>query len=180
MKNIKILELSSSDINEHLLDYFNRYQEVKKYWIKKNENWILIEKEYIEDWDKNKKDKRVKYFFDILTQNLGFVFGAYENNKLIGFSVLLNKKFGTNEQYIQLKYLHVSYGYRHNGIGKKLFELCVKKAKKIRSEKIYISTNDSEETQRFYFAIGCKDAMEINKELLEEEPYDRQMEYIII
>jgi hypothetical protein len=49
----------------------------------------------------------------------------------------------------------------------------------ITTKKIYISANDSEDTINFYFRIGCKDAMEINKELVEEEPYDGPLEYII-
>jgi N-acetylglutamate synthase-like GNAT family acetyltransferase len=91
----------------------------------------------------------------------------------------LNKKFGERNQYIQLENFHVSFGYRHKGIGKRLFGLCVEKAKEIGIEKLYISANTSEETQRFYLSIGCKDAVEINKKLAEEEPYDRQMEYKI-
>jgi N-acetylglutamate synthase-like GNAT family acetyltransferase len=91
----------------------------------------------------------------------------------------LNNKFGTKKQYIQLENLHVSFNYRHRGIGKKLFELCIEKTKKIGIGKIYISANTSEETQKFYLSIGCKDAMEINRKLAEEEPYDRQMEYEI-
>ena len=73
--------------------------------------------------------------------------------------------------------IHVSNSYRHKGIGKKLFDFCVEKARDIGISKIYISANTAEESQRFYLGIGCKDAMEINKKLAEDEPYDRQMEY---
>ena len=44
---------------------------------------------------------------------------------------------------------------------------------------MYISANSSEETQKFYLGIGCKDAEEIDKELYEKEPFDRHMEYKI-
>jgi N-acetylglutamate synthase-like GNAT family acetyltransferase len=91
----------------------------------------------------------------------------------------MNEKIGSSGQYIQLKFLHVSNGYRHKGIGKVLFNLCVERVKRIGIKKMYISANDSEATQRFYLGIGCKDAEEINQKLLEEEPYDRQMEYIV-
>ena len=179
LENIEIKELIFEDINNKLLDNFNRYQKVNKFWSNNNRNWTLIDEEYVVDWDKNKKISVIKLFTEVITERKGYVIGVYANKKLIGFSVLLNGKFGTRGQYIQLKLLHISLAYRHKGIGKRLFELCTIKAKEIGVEKIYISANDSEETIKFYFNIGCKDAMEINKEFVEEEPYDRQLEYII-
>jgi hypothetical protein len=179
LENVELKELSLHDINENLLDHFNRYQKVKKLWANKGGNWSLIEEGYIEDWDKNKKSKVIKIFSNTLNEKGGYIFGAYDSKKLIGFSLLSNKKFGTSEQYIELKYLHISLDYRYKGKKKKLFKLCITKAEEIGNEKIYISANDSEETINFYFNIGCKDAMEINKELAEKEPYDRPLEYII-
>ena len=176
---IEYKELSLSDINKNLLDNFNRFQKVTKRWQKNTEGWVLIDCEYTDDWDKKRKDNKIKYFSDVINKNTGYIFGAYADNNLIGFSVLLNEKFGKNEQYIQLKYFHVSLEFRHQGIGKKLFKMTVKKAKETGIEKIYISANDSEETQKFYLGIGCKDAKEINPKMVEEEPYDRQMEYNI-
>jgi GNAT superfamily N-acetyltransferase len=179
LQNIKLKELSFEDLNGNLLNNFNRYQKANKYWSNETGNWTLIDKEYVVDWDKNKKDNVIQFFFDVINDRNGYIFGAYENRNLIGFSVLLDKKFGTNGQYIQLKYLHISYEHRHKGIGKRLFELCIEKAKTLQIEKIYISANDSEDTQKFYLGIGCIDAIEINKNFVEEEPYDRQMEYTI-
>jgi N-acetylglutamate synthase-like GNAT family acetyltransferase len=178
LKNIEFKVLSLNDINNKLLDDFNRYQKVKKCYVNDNGKWILKSNEFIENWDQDKKYNVIKYFSNAIDEG-SFVIGAYDNNNLIGFSVLLNKKFGKKKNYVELKYLHVSFGYRHKGIGKKLFELCIKKAKNIGIEKIYISTNSAEETQKFYLDIGCIDALEINKEAAENEPYDRQMEYII-
>jgi GNAT superfamily N-acetyltransferase len=179
LENIEIKELSFNDINNDLLDNFNRYQKVDKYWHNENGNWSLINEGYIVDWDKNQKNDVIKLFSNIITEGEGYVFGVYENTNLIGFPVLLNKEFGTNNQYVQLKYLYISFGYRHKGIGKILFKLCVNKAKEIGAEKIYISATSSEDSQKFYLGIGCKDAIEINKEFAEAEPYDRQMEYVL-
>jgi N-acetylglutamate synthase-like GNAT family acetyltransferase len=179
MENIVFKELKITDINNNILDYYNRYQEVKKCYRKKDGKWIITEIEYIANWDKNEIENVIKEFTNTLKYN-GRIFGAYEDNKLIGFATLINKKFGSNNQYIQLGHMHVSFGYRNKGIGKKLFELCIKNAKEIGAAKIYISANTSEETQKFYLSIGCIDAEEINKELAENEPYDRQMEYKII
>ena len=176
MENIQYKELSLDDINPNLLDTFNRYQKVTKCWQNTDGNWVLVDKEYTDDWDKNKKNDRTKDFSAIIKDGKGSIFGAFDDGKLIGFTVLLNTKFGTREQYIQLKYLHVSLEHRHRGIGKELFRLCVNKAKDTGTEKIYISANDSEETIKFYFRVGCRDALEINRECTEEEPFDRQLE----
>jgi ribosomal protein S18 acetylase RimI-like enzyme len=178
MGNVEYKELKIVDIDKNLLNNFNRYQEVKKYYQNHNDNWVIKDCEYIENWDEIKLQNKITSFLNILNEG-GIIFGAYDNKKMIGFATLLNKKFGSINQYIHLENMHVSYDYRHKGIGKKLFELCVSKAKCMKIEKIYISANSSEETQRFYLGIGCKDAIEINQQLAENEPYDRQMEFII-
>jgi predicted N-acetyltransferase YhbS len=179
VEKIELKELMIVDINKNILDNYSRFKEIKRRYNYENGIWAIIDDDWIDDWDKEKKDKVINNFFDIISKEGGYVFGAYEDKKMIGFSVLCNKKFGSNNQYIQLDNMHVSDGYRNKGIGKKLFEICVKKAKETGIKKIYISANPSEDTVNFYFSVGCKDAMEINKELAEKEPYDRQMEYEI-
>jgi N-acetylglutamate synthase-like GNAT family acetyltransferase len=161
------------------LDNYNRYQEVKRCYRKEDGKWIVKDIEYIENWDKLEIENKINGFLKIIDTG-GYVFGAYENNKLIGFATLLNKRFGSKKQYVQLENMHVSFGYRNNGIGKELFKLCVEKAKELGIKKIYISANTSEDTQKYYLSIGCIDAEEINSELAEKEPYDRQMEYKIM
>jgi GNAT superfamily N-acetyltransferase len=179
LENILFKELETEDIKNNLLDNFNRHQEIKRCYRYENGNWIIKDNVYIENWDKNRKDHKTVKFLDILNNGSGYIFGAFDNNVLIGYAVLFNKIFGSIGQYIQLFSLQVSFEYRNKGIGKKLFGLCIKKAKNIGINKIYISANSSEDTIKFYLSIGCKDAMEINKEQAEEEPFDRQMEYVI-
>lgn len=170
-------ELSPGDIHDNLLDSFDRYQKVERYWSSKSGTWTLLNEGYEEDWDTVKKKDRIRIFREILEKGEGSIFAAFDDGKFIGFAVLLNEKFGSVKQYVQMKYLHVSNGYRHCGTGKRLFRLCVERAKELGAQKIYISANDSEDTQRFYLNLGCADAEEINAECAEAEPYDRQMEY---
>lgn len=75
--------------------------------------------------------------------------------------------------------MHVSNEYRHKGIGKKLFAFSVAAAKKLGAEKMYISTHSSQESQVFYRAMGCVHAEEIVPELVEAEPFDIQLEYVL-
>ena len=178
LENVEYRILSKEDIHENLLDDFNRYQNVTKCWINEDNIWTLKDVEYVVDWDNEKKKLIINEIFSkIIEDNNGFIFGAFVENKLIGFSVLMNQKFGSKNQYIQLRFMHVTLSYRGMGIGKKLFIQCVEKAQEIGIEKIYISANDSLETISFYMSFGCVDAVEINKKLAEDEPYDRQLEY---
>jgi N-acetylglutamate synthase-like GNAT family acetyltransferase len=172
--------LGINDLNNDILDRFNRFQKVNKIYAKENGQWIVKEHAYIEDWDKKRKVEKINSDFYNAIISGAYVIAAYNENSIIGFAVLLNRKFGTQNQYIQLQDIHVSYEYRNNGIGKKLFANCIEKAKEIGAKKIYISANSSEETQCFYKNIGCIDAEEINEVLAQDEPFDRQMEYIII
>ncbi|MCL2092800.1 MAG: GNAT family N-acetyltransferase [Treponema sp.] len=176
-EKIVVKELHVNDMYDEMLISFNRYQKVTRIWFNNNGEWQIKDHDYIEDWDEAKKIERAKQFKTILAEHKGSIFGAYDEHKLIGFSVIIHKFFGSDRQYVQLKYLHVSLEYRHKGIGKELFKLSVEKARDLGAKKLYISANDSEETQKFYLGIGCVDAVEINEALAQEEPYDRQMEY---
>ena len=60
-----------------------------------------------------------------------------------------------------------------------MFGLCAEKARLMGAAKLYISANPSEETLAFYKKIGCVDSVEINAKLLECEPYDRHMEFVL-
>ena len=178
MNKIEYKELKTDDIYENMLEHYSRYQEIKKCYRKEAGKWIIKDIEFIENWDNERKAIEIPFFREVIKDG-GFVFGSFDNNRLIGYAVLQNKKFGSKNQYIQLDAIQVSYGYRHKGIGKELFKMCIKGSKEIGVEKMYISANSSEETQKFYLGIGCIDAEEINKELFEKEPYDRHMEYRI-
>ena len=186
-------ELSIEDLKDDLLDHFNRYQKISKYWKKNNDGvWILMnrndltngmenpDKIYDDDWDKNEKLSIINFKLRDSIINGGFVIGVYNDQNLIAFANLLNSLFGKNNEYIRLTMLHVSNEYRNIGIGKKLFNICIEKAKNAGAKKIYISAHFSEETQCFYKKMGCVDIIESCKDISEYIPGDdRELEYII-
>ncbi|MDR2102936.1 MAG: GNAT family N-acetyltransferase [Treponema sp.] len=143
-----------------------------------DDNKMKKEIYFIDDWDRQRKKEMELDFADAIKSG-GSVFGVFnENNGLIAFAVILSKPFGSSKQYVKMTHIHTSYEYRNQGIGKELFKSCIiPKAKEFGAEKIYISSNFSEETQCFYKSLGCTDAQEIDKESAEKEPYDRQLEY---
>ena len=109
----------------------------------------------------------------------GFAYGAFCEEKVVGYILVSNEFFGSSDQYFELLLYHVSEPYRRRGIGKKLFELACKTAKEIGARKLYISAHSSKESQVAYQKLGCIEAAEINQVIAENEPYDVQMEFIL-
>ncbi|MGL5087757.1 MAG: GNAT family N-acetyltransferase [Clostridium sp.] len=112
-------------------------------------------------------------------ENEGFAVGAFENDKLVGFGTINNYFFGNKFKYVLLDQLFISLEHRNKGIGKKLFTDCAKEAKRMGAHKIYICAGSAEETIAFYSAIGCKEAVEVNKELQESDIRDYQLEFSV-
>ena len=175
--NITYRQLNATDIYPNILDDFNRYQEVTKCWRKQNGEWVLIDNHFIDDWDEAKKKELATLYLPGTIERGGIVFGAFDNGKLIGFFALAGNLIGSRGQYIRLISLQVSYEYRKKGIGKELFSLCTRAAKKTGAEKLYISAHSSQESQAFYRAMKCVDTEEIILELFEAEPFDVHMEF---
>lgn len=87
------------------------------------------------------------------------------------------ERHGAKFNYVLLDQLFISIEHRSKGIGKKLFLLGVDIAREWKADKIYICAGSAEETIAFYNRIGCREALEINKELYELDPRDYQLEY---
>ena len=177
--NIFYKKLELNELSVVLFDSFNRYQEVKKCWRKENGQWQLNDISFIEQWDAPEKEKLTKCLLNtILTE--GAVFGAFSGGILVGFASVENIFFGLQKEYLQLSNIHVSHEKRGQGIGKELFKLICKRAIEMQAKKLYISAHSSEESRSYYKSIGCVEALEVSKELAEEEPCDCQLEYSLI
>jgi ribosomal protein S18 acetylase RimI-like enzyme len=169
--------LTLSDLSPDILKSFHRYQEIKKSWRRIDNEWVLIDNPFIEDWTDEQKRYTVTAGLVPAVHSGGAIFAAYDADKLIGFSTLMGARMGSVGQYLQMDMLHVSAEYRHHGIGRKLFTLAVEAARELGAPRMYISASSSEESQAFYRALGCVHAEEIIPELFAEEPFDVHMEY---
>ena len=109
----------------------------------------------------------------------GFFWGAFENDALIGIAILESKFIGSQQDTLQLKFLHVSRDHRKQGIASTLFKLAVDQAKALGAKKLYISATPSEHTINYYMRLGCALAAEIDPELFALEPEDIHLEYVI-
>lgn len=160
--------LSEKNFNAHSLDFYERKQEVKRVYRKKESGYTLVDMPYIEDWS---LDKKRQVAADISSDEY-ISFLALDDGKVIGFVGLLKR---LNNEYMILDLMHVSQMYRGKGIVRKLFSLAKQEAKKARAKAIYISACSSEETIAFYKAMGAELTDDPIKEIADEEPYDLQM-----
>ncbi len=77
-------------------------------------------------------------------------------------------------------YFHqVDSNYRHMGVGGKLFQEVIKRAKGLGVKSLYISATPSKNTIGFYFHMGCRLVSEVNQELFCLEPKDIHLELIL-
>lgn len=170
--------LGEQDITPGFFRGFRRFQQVKRCWRKENGEWFLRDIAFTEEWGEEEFAYGVNRLRQTLTDG-GAVFAAFENDILTGFASLEGELFGSMLQYLQLSNIHVSYEHRGHGIGKTLFCMICDEARQRGARKLYISAHSAEESQAFYKSMGCIEALEYNQELVEKEPCDCQMEYVL-
>ncbi len=107
----------------------------------------------------------------------GWFYGLFDDEQLIGVAILESKFIGAKKDQLQLKFLHVSNGYRGQGWGKKLFELSRDRAREKGAKRLYISATPSEHTIHFYRSLGCVVTDELDSDLFKLEPEDIHLEY---
>lgn len=173
--NIVLKKLLISDCQPSLIAPFNRYQEVSRCWRKVNACWRLVDETFIQQWDEDTKLEEIQDFIRCINMG-GVVLGAFLNDVLVGFTFIQPSLFGV-APYIRLKALHVSYGYRAKGLGKKLFMAICCEAKQLGAHKLYITAFPAEDTIAFYRARGCVELSNNAATLFAEEPKDVHLEY---
>lgn len=170
--------LSANDIDLSIFAFFDRTQIVTKCWRKINGEWLIIDSRFVDNWSEDRYRVEIQYLKNLINSG-GYVVAAFCNGQLKGFTSVNPAIFGIDAKYMELSNIHVSQDMRGQGIGKELFDLTKKWAKKHGAEKLYISSQSSVETQAFYKAMGCVEAVEYNQQLTEEEPCDCQLECVL-
>lgn len=107
----------------------------------------------------------------------GWFFGLFDGNRLVGVAVLESRFIGQPADQLQLEFLHVSNGYRDQGLGRQLFELAAAEARRRGARRLYISATPSQHTIDFYLGLGCFVTSEPDPGLLALEPDDIHLEY---
>lgn len=172
---MEYIKIDSDTLSMKLFVNFKRHQEVTKCWRKIDGKWCIKEIAFIEDWAEKEYAELIGYLKNTIATG-GVVFGVLLNKELKGFASIEANLFGKNKEYLDLSSIHVSEDARGKGIGKELFQHAKIWAKEHGAHKLYISAHSAIESQAFYRAMGCVEAEEYNKEHVEREPCDCQLE----
>ncbi len=168
--------ITSGELVPALFEGFRRYQVITHCWSKENGQWRLVpEPRTIENWDQSQREFICHCLEEILASG-GMVAGAFETGQLVGIVSVEAEPLGSRNQYLAVAFLHVSQQLRGSGIGRTLFSMAKKFAAERGVEKLYISSQPSEETQAFYRAVGCVEAEEYNADYIVHNPKECQLE----
>lgn len=167
--------LEANEICRELFRDFIRHQVVTKCRRRENGEWVIKDAPFIDDWT----EADYKILISCLKNTIktgGIVYAAFYEGKLKGFVSVESLLFGGEQKYMDLSSIHVSEDLRNLGIGKSLFLLAKEWARKKGANKLYISSHSAVESQNFYKKMGCVEAQVYNKQHIEAEPYDCQLE----
>lgn len=170
-------EIDSSELNHGLFAFFIRRQAVTDCWRWDGNAWCIKPDPFIDDWTYYDYCSLIVKLRQIKASD-GFVYGAFSEDGLKGFTAVDNRLFGHDMQYMDLAELHVSSDMRRRGIGRTLFQAAVHFASSRAAGKLYISAHSACETISFYRSIGCVAAEWIDRSHASKEPYDIQLEYV--
>lgn len=176
LKNMVLYrELNVNEIHINLFKAFQRKQIVKQCWRKEGDQWMIQEHPFVDDWGSEEYKELVRCLRNTVSTG-GLVYGAFIHNQLKGFVSVEGSPIGSSSQYLDLTSIHVSQDMRRQGIGKELFSIAKRFARERKAKKLYISAHSAVESQAFYRAMGCTEAKEYQREHVEKEPYDCQLE----
>ncbi|MET3549072.1 GNAT superfamily N-acetyltransferase [Paenibacillus favisporus] len=173
----KYRKLSFEDAE--LINGMNPSQYIKNAWREVAGKRQLVEINYHDkDWP-NGYDYHLSHLRDTIRSG-GEAVGAFDgDNNLIGFTAVNREVFGDKYRYVLLDQLFITLEHRGKGIGKKLFAIAAHQAREWGAEKLYICAGSAEETIAFYGAMGCREAAEVSRKLLENDPRDVQLEFVL-
>lgn len=175
---IQYRQLGEEDLRYELFGGFIRHQNVTKCRRKEDGKWVVKDAPFVDDWSETDYKFLVTCLINTVNTG-GFVYAAFCDGILKGFVSVESAMFGGENKYLDLSGIHVSEDMRGKGIGRMLFSAAAEWAKRKGAGKLYISSHSAVETQAFYRSMGCVEALEYNKEHVEREPYDCQLECVL-
>jgi predicted N-acetyltransferase YhbS len=130
------------------------------------EGKLVLQPEYydIKGWPPGEQENYTRLLVDCFDRG-GTFLGAYNGEELVGVTILESKFIGSAKDQLQLKFLHVSREQRKQGLGSKLFQITMERARELGAKRLYISATPSENTVNFYLNLGCILVEEIDAEL---------------
>lgn len=166
---LTIQKADSTCFRINSLDDFSRRQTVTNVYRWKEGELSLVYQPFIEDWSAERKREKAA---EILS-GAYITFCAFEQGRVLGV-IMLSPEL--NEGRMIVHSFHVSADQRRRGLGRRLFEAAKAEARKHGAAALYISACSSEETIKFYLAMGCCPSMHPIPEMVADEPWDIQLE----
>lgn len=174
---IEIKALALADCNR--ISDIDASQYIGKAWREADGRLQLIEIDYFDPSWPNGYETHLKHLVETVVGD-GIAVGAFDHRqKMIGFVAVKREFFGESARYVLLDQLFITREARGKGLGRKLFEAAAEGARQWGAEKLYICAGSAEETIAFYWALGCKAAVEVNDVLFDGDPRDLQLEFIL-
>jgi len=162
---ITVRAMAVEDLHIHMMDDFNRFQEITQI-VRKNGRVKRLRRPRVENMSGGEKEGFIKHLFIPAAYIRQFypghppVFAAFWDGQVVGFAKwrwIKDQKLKKSKEkdFAILDLLFVSRECRRLGLGRQLFDLCAQAAKAEGAPVLYISTNPSVETQAFYKSMGC-------------------------
>ena len=107
MDRITYQPLTIKNFNLNSLDEFIRRQDVRECWRRADGSLTLLPIAYIEDWNLQQRRETAKEILNELDAG-GLAYGAFCENKVVGFAALSSALFGSGKQYMDLALFYVS------------------------------------------------------------------------
>ena len=175
---IQYKKLHTDELCRDLFKDFIRHQNVTKCWRRENNEWVIRDDPFVDDWSEADYQTLISCLKNTLATG-GFVYAAFDGERLKGFVSVEAGLFGGGQKYLDLSSIHISEDMRNQGIGTKLFLAAKEWAKNNGARKLYISAHSAVESQAFYKKMGCVEAEVYNQKHVEAEPYDCQLECVL-
>ncbi len=165
---IGIEMLTADNFGPTSLDGFVRTQKVTQVYRMIDGEYRLKEQPFTDEWTAERKREKAA---EILSGKY-IAYGAFDGGRIIGF-IMLDKMLNNGRMIADS--FHVSQECRHQGVGRKLFACAMDEGRRRGASQLYFSACSSKETIGFYFAMGCRLADPVIRELAEKEPFDLQL-----
>ncbi|MCM3281871.1 GNAT family N-acetyltransferase [Exiguobacterium sp. MER 193] len=144
------IHLLTNRLDPNFLNTFERFQETHRiYAVDSSGELYQKDEHYIDEWDDAKKQQVIEilnYYID----RGGVVVAIQNGETLLDFAGLNGQPLGTDGQYLNLGFIHVSRPCRGQGIGKRLFERVCQAAVERGAKKLYIGANPAVDTYHDY------------------------------
>lgn len=111
-------------------------------------------------------------FVQSIVEKGGLLWGAFDGDRLVGIAALQPRLTDT---MAQLAFLHVSNGYRRQGIASRLFDKMETLARESGARSFYVSATPTGSAVGFYTSRGFEMTQSPHPELFELEPEDIHM-----